>query len=161
MFNPCLRRDREGVSPVIAVILLVAITVVLVATLYFVVSGLVEETQDTPKAALFFTESEDIDGKYTGWIQEITKKVFLEDVALTLIDSDTGYASIIYPLADETSTKVNESSPILTLFFNDVDGMGQLDGNDIFTVYNGTQGDRITLSYIPTDDLLGYAELFD
>ena len=44
MYNPCLREDREGVSPVIAVILLVAITVVLVATLYFVVSGLVEET---------------------------------------------------------------------------------------------------------------------
>ena len=161
MYNPCLRKDMEGVSPVIAVILLVAITVVLVATLYFVVSGLVEETQDTPKAALVFTESEDIDGKFIGWIQAITQKVYLEDVALTLIDTETGEASIIYPLADQASTKVNASSPTLTIFFDDVGGLGQLDGNDIFTVYNGTQGDRITLSYIPTDDLLGYAELFN
>jgi flagellin-like protein len=160
MYNPCLIKDRGGVSPVIAVILLVAITVVLVATLYFVVSGLVEETQDTPKAALFFTESEDVDGKFTGWVQEITQKVFLEDVALTLIDTETGYASTIYPLGDQTSAKVNESNPPLTISFDDVGLLGQLDGNDIFMVYNGTTGDRITLSYIPTDDLLGFAELY-
>ncbi len=38
--TPILRKDRRGVSPVIATILLVAITVVLAAVLYIMVSGL-------------------------------------------------------------------------------------------------------------------------
>lgn len=161
MYKPALKYQDEGVSPVIAVILLVAITVVLVATLYFVVSGIVEETQETPVAALIFRESRDVEGKYTGWIQEITQKVMLEDVALTLIDSETSYASIITPLADRASTTAGGDDMGPTLMFDDVGLIGQLDGNDIFTVYNGTHGDRVTLTYIPTDDLLGFAELFD
>jgi len=39
-----LKRDEEGVSPVIATILMVAITVVLAAVLYVMVSGLINPT---------------------------------------------------------------------------------------------------------------------
>src|SRR3972149_566904 len=39
-----LKRDEEGVSPVIATILMVAITVVLGAVLYVMVSGLINPT---------------------------------------------------------------------------------------------------------------------
>ncbi len=45
-----IRRDREAVSPVIATILMVAITVVLAAVLYVMVSGLVTGPGSTPRA---------------------------------------------------------------------------------------------------------------
>jgi flagellin-like protein len=156
MYNPSLTKDREGVSPVIAVILLVAITVVLVATLYFVVSGLVEETQDTPKAALFFTESDDIDGKFTGGVREVTKKVHIEDVSLTMVDGETGDATIIDPLVDGAVAQIGSPGVGINITYYDLGTIGQLDGSDIFIIYQGTLGDKITLTYIPTDDILGY-----
>ena len=156
MYNPCLIKDREGVSPVIAVILLVAITVVLVATLYFVVSGLVEETQDTPKAALVFKESEDVDGKFMGWVQEITQKVFIEDVSLTMVDGETGEPAIIEPLVDGAVAQIGSPGVGINITYSDLGSVGQLDGSDIFIISHGTMGDKITLTYIPTDDILGY-----
>ncbi len=45
-----IRRDQAGVSPVIATILMVAITVVLAAVLYVMVSGLVSGPGSTPRA---------------------------------------------------------------------------------------------------------------
>ncbi len=45
-----IRRDRTAVSPVIATILMVAITVVLAAVLYVMVSGLVTGPGGTPEA---------------------------------------------------------------------------------------------------------------
>ncbi len=47
--TPILRHDRRGVSPVIATILLVAITVVLAAVLYVMVSGLFNPHNTTAK----------------------------------------------------------------------------------------------------------------
>ncbi len=44
-----IRRDEEAVSPVIATILMVAITVVLAAVLYVMVSGLITSPGSTPK----------------------------------------------------------------------------------------------------------------
>jgi flagellin-like protein len=45
-----LRKDEKAVSPVIATILMVAITVVLAAVLYVMVSGLISGPGSTPKA---------------------------------------------------------------------------------------------------------------
>ena len=47
--RPAIRNDREGVSPVIATILLVAITVVLAAVLYVMVSGLLTPVGNGPQ----------------------------------------------------------------------------------------------------------------
>src|SRR2546422_10243000 len=47
--RPRIRSDREGVSPVIATILLVAITVVLAAVLYVMVSGLLTPVGNGPQ----------------------------------------------------------------------------------------------------------------
>ncbi len=45
-----IRKDEQAVSPVIATILMVAITVVLAAVLYVMVSGLITSPGSTPKA---------------------------------------------------------------------------------------------------------------
>ena len=47
--RPLIRGDRFGVSPVIATILLVAITVVLAAVLYVLVSGLINPVGNGPQ----------------------------------------------------------------------------------------------------------------
>jgi len=47
--RPAIRHDRKGVSPVIATILLVAITVVLAAVLYVMVSGLLTPVGNGPQ----------------------------------------------------------------------------------------------------------------
>ncbi|MFQ5908334.1 MAG: archaellin/type IV pilin N-terminal domain-containing protein [Thermoplasmata archaeon] len=56
-----IRRDRKAVSPVIATILMVAITVVLAAVLYVMVSGLVSGPGSTP-TAIGVTVSQTADG---------------------------------------------------------------------------------------------------
>jgi len=47
--RPLIRHDPDGVSPVIATILLVAITVVLAAVLYVMISGLLMPTPNGPQ----------------------------------------------------------------------------------------------------------------
>lgn len=56
MTNPARRsrpRRRRGVSPVVATILLVAITVVMAAILYVLVGGIARATQQTPLGSTF------------------------------------------------------------------------------------------------------------
>jgi len=48
MKNIRMKKDEEAVSPVIAVILMVAITVVLAAVLYVMVSGMISTSETTP-----------------------------------------------------------------------------------------------------------------
>ncbi len=52
-----IRKDDQAVSPVIATILMVAITVVLAAVLYVMVSGLIGGTTTTSKPAVTLTYS--------------------------------------------------------------------------------------------------------
>ncbi len=56
-----LRRDKRGVSPVIAVILMVAITVVLAAVLYVMVGSLVPDGTNMPTTVSLDVEREDMD----------------------------------------------------------------------------------------------------
>lgn len=56
-------KDRKGVSPVIATILMVAITVVLAAVLYVMVMGFGGDSDATPKVAL--SKVDNGDGTYT------------------------------------------------------------------------------------------------
>ncbi len=66
--RPVIRCDRDGVSPVIATILLVAITVVLAAVLYVMISGLVTPIGNGPQI-MGVAVSKTADGK--NWTLEI------------------------------------------------------------------------------------------
>ncbi len=64
-----IRKDEQAVSPVIATILMVAITVVLAAVLYVMVSGLISGPGNTPKSiGVAVTKS----GDGTNWILTFT-----------------------------------------------------------------------------------------
>jgi flagellin-like protein len=153
-----LWKDREGVSPVIAVILLVAMTVVLVAVLYYSVSGMIDETKVTPVAALGFKEHETIEGQYTGGVVSISYKTFIDDVSITIVDVDSGDSSVIQPLTDGASDSAGPAGSEITVTYQDEGKQGILDSSDVFFITGATTGDKIILIFIPSDDLLGQWE---
>jgi flagellin-like protein len=79
-------RNEEGVSPVIAVILMVAITVVLAAVLYVMVSGMLGSTSTTPTISMNWVEDTQNMGNYTGNVVRISgsKALRMEDVSVTV-----------------------------------------------------------------------------
>ncbi|MCJ2532836.1 MAG: type IV pilin [Candidatus Thermoplasmatota archaeon] len=82
-----IRKDAEGVSPVIATILMVAITVVLAAVLYVMVLGFGTDTTTTPTSS-------------------ITKTTVSSGVKLTFapVSVDTQWDDITILLSDGTNT---------------------------------------------------------
>jgi flagellin-like protein len=151
-------KDEEAVSPVIAVILLVAMTVVLVAVLYYTVSGMIDETKITPVAALGFREHDTIEGQYNGGIVSISSKVYLDDVSMTVVDVETGNADVIQPLTSESTTSAGPPGSEITVTFKDEGRIGILESSDVFFITGATYNDRIVLIYSPSNDLLAQWE---
>jgi flagellin-like protein len=151
-------KEEKGVSPVIAVILLVAMTVVLVAVLYYTVSGMIDDTRITPVAALGFTEHETIEGQYMGRIVSISSRVYLDEVSLTLVDGETGETDIIQPMVGGGSAQAGPTGSQINITYDDAGKPGTLDSSDVFYVSGATYGDKIILIYTPSDDLLAQWE---
>ena len=133
-------------------------TVVLVAVLYYSVSGMIDETKVTPVAALGFKEHETIDGQYTGGIVSISSKAYIDDVSMTVVDVDTGSSAVLQPLADSGSVSVGDPGSEITVTYDDAGKTGILDSSDVFYITGATFGDRIILIYTPSDDLLAQWE---
>ncbi len=127
------RKKEEGVSPVIATILMVAITVVLAATVWLLVSGYMGGGTETPLAASLNYAA----GESTG-----TKAVFTvsmstpsqadpTQVTITLKDSagntgSGGFGTITVNGVDYTVTHL------------DLNGNGKLDSGDQIVIDGGT-----------------------
>ena len=109
-------KKEEGVSPVIAVILMVAITVVLAAVLYVMVSGMMTTTSTTPTGAMGFNEGS-VDGTYTGSFVSLTKSVKLSDTQVTILDDSNGLSDSINDLSIDKNATVSGG---LTLQYNDI-----------------------------------------
>lgn len=87
-----LREDRRGVSPVIAVILLVAITVILASVLYLMVAGLFTPHNTT---ANYLGVNLSQSGNSAEWILSITSmsgNILQNDTTLTLVNTGGGTA---------------------------------------------------------------------
>ena len=85
-----IEQDNEGVSPVIAVILMVAITVVLAAVLYVWAASFLEQGDTSPFAQ--FTSSKNSGGDYYVTLVKVSTKYDLEAFSYFLKDS-TGTTS--------------------------------------------------------------------
>jgi flagellin-like protein len=133
-------RNEEGVSPVIAVILMVAITVVLAAVLYVMVSGMMTGTTTAPTGALSFTEN--TPGNYTGGVISISSETKVVDASVTIIDVSTSASASDDPLE---STAVVQAGTGMRLVYTDSNGNLKIDAGDVWTVSNGAAGDVIKL----------------
>jgi flagellin-like protein len=140
-----IRKDAEGVSPVIATILMVAITVVLAAVLYVMVLGFGTTSTTTP-TAIYQKSSVSVTNGVQINIVSITKTdVPWSDVSVQLTDG-TAYATwtpVTDNLDDGTAASSNltdEGLGSLTVFcwVYDVSGNGFVSGSDYIRVWTET-----------------------
>ena len=141
-------RNEEGVSPVIAVILMVAITVVLAAVLYVMVSGMLGTTGTTPTVSMNWNEDPEEPGNYTGNVVSISgvSSINTDDVTVTVTHGGTSDSKDL----DTFGTLVIPGTPTFTLSFTDLDPDEKLGAEDIFSIIGGSSGDLIRLVYGPT-----------
>lgn len=142
------RKEDEAVSPVIAVILMVAITVVLAAVLYVMVSGMMEETETTPTGAFNFTQVGSAvagGGKtYTGGLVSLSRDVDATDVSMTIVNGTNSDADT--DLSDGASVSAGD----FDVTYTDTNGNGALDSGDVIACTGVLTGCQIKLVFTPS-----------
>jgi len=154
------RKDSRAVSPVIATILMVAITVVLAAVLYVMVMGFGGGETEMPVGS-FTSHTKNADGNYTLTFGSFSPETSWQDVRFilehngTLIGSskslDSGNGSAIW-----TTDPGN-----ITWYIFDLADDGLISSGDRLTIYTiGDEGMKVagtwtvTLIHIPTGDAI-------
>jgi len=100
-----IRKDQEAVSPVIATILMVAITVVLAAVLYVMVSGLLSGPGSTARA--IGVSKTTTGGNWTLLVTSSPTGLALTTVTLTIKDNNGVVKSPMSAIAMSTLTAAN------------------------------------------------------
>lgn len=139
MLRNMIRKDEYGVSPVIAVILMVAITVVLSGVLWAMLTGLAPDEPDSVKIPM----SNPIEKTYA-WQLEITEvsgTLNLEDAKFLVIDNE---GALVYSITTNNAnpsafTKGKSTVYAMTLGPNAVKDASNntIDGDDALSEYSG------------------------
>ncbi len=130
--------NERGVSPVIAVILMVAITVVLAAVLYVMVTGIMKDPGDIDFASLDFKEDDTVPDKYYGTFHGSNK---LDNIEIKVVDVSSDTAGILNP----STENYKEISSGLNITYQDVNENTKIDATDILILYGGKTGDTISV----------------
>jgi flagellin-like protein len=169
------KRKKGGVSPVIATILLVAITVVLIGILYIWVSSLIStDKTETPKATGYvYTRIDEFDQEYFYvTIESVTGQApYVSAVKWKVLDSggamvDSG--DVDDPMVYGNTTLfwhkswTTSATDYTNTGFGDEPGDGILNQNDYFVLRSSSlsntptgkaeRGGALVLEYIPTGD---------
>ncbi len=139
-------RREKAVSPVIATILMVAITVVLAATLYMMLPG----AEDADRLVAMSGESRRVTNPWQGWLIEIHagSVPYLDGEALILYHLDNG---TIIPDREEGTPPDGDYDPVEdgTFYydFGDNNDNDRVDKGDTIRIYDpeGTLVDRYQL----------------
>lgn len=165
--NWAIRKDAEAVSPVIATILMVAITVVLAAVLYVMVLGFGGSTSNTPAAT--YSKDTITNGKKITIVSITNKEVPWDDVTIQLADASNNIVTWTPAKADlntaggdsmNYTAKALGSLTVCAWVF-DLVGNGVISGGDSFNLF--TYGGATTFSgsytvnllYEPTGERIG------
>lgn len=144
--------DERGVSPVIAVILMVAITVVLAAALYAIISVILPDQEITPMHSVRFEEDMENPGKYIG---EYQGSVSLDKIEIKVFDKSTDDTILLNP---DTET-YKEAPTGINITYKDINQNRDLDIADLLIIHGGDTGDKITVVYLPTGGSTAWAML--
>ena len=154
-----IEKNDDGVSPVIAVILMVAITVVLAAVLYVWAASFLEQGESAPIATFFVEESSS--GVYHIDVIKVSKQEDLEDFSFFLKDDsgathvggngfgeiamqmlageahgiDTSYTGDNDALKERAQAIKDDDGSDYPVHFSDNDRDGKLSAGDQFMVY--------------------------
>ena len=152
-------KDDEGVSPVIAVILMVAITVVLAAVLYVWAASFLEQGESAPIATFFVEESssgvyhvnvikvskqEDLAG-FSYFLKDTTGSTYVGgngfgEIAMQIVGGqehgiDTSYTGDDTQLASRADNVSADDGTDYPVHFSDNDRDDKLSAGDQFMVY--------------------------
>ncbi len=132
-----LRKRREAVSPVIATILMVAITVVLAAVLYVMVSGLIGPTGGGgPQVAFLSSTATGNVNEYKLEVGSVSQAVLLANFQVAVLNRTTNAVAISsVTLASGTLG----TGGGVTLVFTDLNTDGKVGGGDFF-ILQGVKG---------------------
>jgi flagellin-like protein len=130
--------DERGVSPVIAVILMVAITVVLSAVLYVMVMELIGDPGEVEYGSVSFQEDVKTPTKYFG---EYDGNIKLQKVEIKVFDNSLDSALVLEPFLETT----DEIEGGLSISYQDINEDGKLNASDLIIINGGEAGDRITV----------------
>ena len=145
-------KNKEAVSPVIGVILMVAITVLLAAVVYIWVSGFIGGGKSTPTVSTTLMSGVGGD-KYVVKIASTSTSESVRGFDLTI--QRGGVPILTLDLDSIYSNKVNG-----TIFY-DNDANGRLNGGDTLVLCKGSgtdeyrEGDELVLTYTPTGSRAG------
>ena len=159
-----IEKNDEGVSPVIAVILMVAITVVLAAVLYVWAASFLEQGESAPIATFFVSQDssdiyhvevikvskqEDLAG-FSFFLKDGTGSTFVGgdgfgEIAMQISGGKEAGIDITYDGDDEVlqnraANVTNDDGTDFPVHFSDNDRDGKLSSGDQFLVY-GLNGD--------------------
>ncbi len=157
-----IRKDAEGVSPVIATILMVAITVVLAAVLYVMVLGFGTGGTSTPSISFTSRVAVTSPDGYKWSVTSPTSEVSWTDLTIVL---QTGANSATWSTASQSSLTGTgvQTQPLgaqtlgTTSFYlnvTDMGGNGYINNGDYFTItgtFASATSYTVTLMYEPTD----------
>lgn len=156
-----LWNNEEAVSPVIAVILMVAITVVLAAVLYVWASSFFGTQKQTPQGA--FTASKVDEQTWTISVVKMSPQVSVNSVDYFLLGAD-GNTHATGTVADSYGYFLGQGKGIV---FADNDFDGKVSPGDLFTIHAGEKGDsdmeslnnlnnfKFRLKFDPTGEQIG------
>ncbi len=147
-----IRKDSEAVSPVIATILMVAITVVLAAVLYVMVLGFGGTSSQTPVAS--YQKTTIAYGQKIGIVSIAESDIPWDDVTIQVSDG-TNIIGFTPTKASHLTTTAYNFTPTVALgsiavrcVLTDVSGNGYVSGSDYFTIkYEGASGFLSTVQY--------------
>jgi len=126
-------KDRKGVSPVIATILMVAITVVLAAVLYVMVMGFGGEGGNIPTGEFKAAEKTASD-EYRIQVLSISEAKDITDMKITV----SGESTVVYTLALDAENGIIVKDPSGTtttdVAFVDLNGDKKVSTGDYFNV---------------------------
>ena len=141
------QRSSSMSYKIIPIILIVLLIILFIGPLLFFLitaPNIDGPVDNTPRGTLSFTEQ---GGIYTGALVFIDGRVDVEEVALVITDESFGSDATLEPLFDGGRARVPGG---LSCIYTDVDGDGELDISDTFTLEDGEPGDRIRLRFRPT-----------
>ena len=182
-------KNDDGVSPVIAVILMVAITVVLAAVLYVWAASFLEQGESAPIATFFVEESSS--GVYHVEVIKVSKQedlagfsYFLKDdtgstyvggngfgeIAMQIVGGeehgiDTSYTGDDDQLKSRATNVSDDDGSVYPVHFSDNDRDNKLSAGDQFMVYgtsaNGPAEDdwKLDIQFDASGDIIGTAKL--
>jgi flagellin-like protein len=131
-------KNRSGVSPVIATLLLIGITVVLSSVVYVMVMGLGVDAGKPMADLSASSNSGDLQDKVT--IASISKPTYIGDIIIVLVVSDEHMAQTVA----ENYSNVTWPTGIRSVTFIDQANNGMIDTGDYFLI-DAVQGTEIAL----------------